>query len=92
MLYAADALAALPYLSVVRPRGTFYVFPGVEKTGMDDRAFCDFLLEKAHILATPGSLFGRAGKGHIRMACTVSDEKIKEAMRRFEALGRYFEK
>ena len=92
VLYAADALAALPYLSVVRPRGTFYVFPGVEKTGMDDRAFCDFLLEKAHILATPGSLFGRAGKDHIRMACTVSDEKIREAMRRFEALGKYFEK
>ena len=88
----ADALAALPYLSIVRPRGTFYLFPGVEKTGMDDRAFCDFLLEKAHILASPGSLFGRAGKNHIRLACTVSDEKIKEAMRRFEALGKYFEK
>ncbi len=90
VLYAADALAALPYLSIVRPRGTFYLFPGVEKTGMDDRAFCDFLLEKAHILASPGSLFGRAGKNHIRLACTVSDEKIKEAMRRFEALGKYF--
>ena len=59
---------------------------------MDDRAFCAFLLEKAHLLVSPGSVFGKAGEGHFRIACTVSQEKLAEAMDRLAALAPAFEK
>ena len=80
----------MPFLSIYRPRGTFYLFPGAAKTGMQDREFCAFLLEKAHILVSPGCVFGQAGCGHFRIACTVSDEKLAEAMDRMAALHKYF--
>ena len=88
--YAADCIKQMPFLSIYRPRGTFYLFPGAAKTGMQDREFCAFLLEKAHILVSPGCVFGQAGCGHFRIACTVSDEKLAEAMDRMAALHKYF--
>ena len=88
--YAADCIEKIPYLTLLRPRGTFYLFPGIAKTGMEDREFCAFLLEKAHILVSPGCVFGQAGQGHFRIACTVSQEKLAEAMRRMADLSGEF--
>ena len=88
--YASDCIRQMPFLSVYRPRGTFYLFPGIAKTGMQDREFCAFLLEKAHILVSPGCVFGQAGQNHFRIACTVSDEKLAKAMERMAALHKCF--
>ena len=88
--YASECIEKLPYMTLLRPRGTFYLFPGIAKTGMTDGQFCQFLLEKAHILAVPGSVFGKAGQGHFRIACTVSDEKLREAMERLKDLSACF--
>ena len=84
--YVADRIAQIPYLSLYRPRGTFYAFPGIAKTGMEDKAFCAYLLEQAHIMVAPGCVFGAAGIGHFRIACTVSQSKLAEAMDRMEKL------
>lgn len=90
VFYASECIEKLPYMTLLRPRGTFYLFPGIAKTGMTDGQFCQFLLEKAHILAVPGSVFGKAGQGHFRIACTVSDEKLREAMERLKDLSACF--
>lgn len=86
IFYSADRIEKIPYLSLVRPKGTFYLFPGVEKTGLSAPEFCDALLERAHVLVTPGDAFGTSGKGHFRIACTVGLEKLKEAFARMEKL------
>lgn len=86
IFYSADRIEKIPYLSLVRPKGTFYLFPGVEKTGLSAPEFCDALLERAHVLVTPGDAFGTSGKGHFRIACTVGLEKLKEAFDRMEKL------
>lgn len=85
--YSADRLSAIPYLTLVRPKGTFYLFPGVEKTGLNAGEFCARLLDEAHILVTPGDAFGSTGKGHIRIACTVDIDKLKAAYDRMEKLS-----
>ncbi|MBR3504050.1 MAG: aminotransferase class I/II-fold pyridoxal phosphate-dependent enzyme [Clostridia bacterium] len=87
VFYTADRLREMPLLSIFRPQGTFYLFPGVEKTGLDDRAFCSLLLEQAHILVAPGSAFGEAGRGHFRIAATVPKEALARAMDRLEKLS-----
>ena len=91
VFYASDCIEKIPYLTLLRPRGTFYLFPGIQKTGMDDRTFASFLLEKAHLLVSPGCAFGKAGEGHFRIACTVSRDKLEEAMKRLAMLAPEFE-
>lgn len=87
IFYSAERIEKIPYLSLVRPKGTFYLFPGVEKTGLSAPEFCKQLLEKAHILVTPGDAFGSTGGGHIRIACTVDIDKLKVAYDRMEKLS-----
>ena len=86
----AEAISDISYLTIFKPRGTFYAFPGISKTGMDDKTFCNYLLEKAHIMVSPGCVFGKAGNGHFRIACTTSEEKITEAMERLKKLEKDF--
>ena len=85
--YAAARVSALPYLSLVPPKGTFYLFPGIGKTGLSVPEFCRVLLEQAHVLVAPGSAFGKAGQGHFRIACTVGTDKLREAFDRMEKLS-----
>ncbi len=84
---AADMIAEIPFLTLVRPRGTFYLFPGIGRTGLEDGEFCDLALEKAHVLLSPGRAFGKAGNGHFRIAATAPLEKIEEAVERLGRLG-----
>ena len=88
LLIAADEIYTtyIPYLSLVRPKGTFYLFPGVEKTGLDDKQFCKELLERAHVLVSAGSPFGKTGANHFRIACTVGIDQLKQAFDRMEKL------
>jgi LL-diaminopimelate aminotransferase len=58
------------------------------KTGKDSWEFFDLLLEKANVVCTPGSGFGRCGKGYIRISSFNSQEKVGEAVNRIKvALG-----
>ena len=86
IFYSAERLAAIDYLTLVPPRGTFYLFPGVEKTGLSAPEFCKQLLERAHVLVTPGDVFGLTGAKHFRIACTVGHDKLREAYDRMAAL------
>ena len=87
IFYSADRIEKIPYLSLVRPKGTFYLFPGVEKTGLDEKAFCKVLLDQAHVLVSPGTPFGVSAAGHFRIACTVGIDRLKTAFDRMEKLS-----
>ena len=87
VMFAADRIERISYMSVMRPKGTFYIFPGIKKTGLSSAAFCERLLDEAHVLASPGSVFGSSGEGHFRIACTVGIPKLAEAFDRMEKLS-----
>ena len=84
--YAAERIAAIPWLTLCKPRGAFYLFPGIGKTGLSSSEFCARLFERAHVLTAPGNLFGGAGEGHFRIACTVDVPKLAEAFDRMERM------
>jgi len=72
--------------NVVKPKATFYVWikvPG--KT--DSISFCARLLKDADIVATPGVGFGKYGQGYLRMALTVSKERISQAFERIKKIS-----
>ena len=48
--------------------------------------FFDYLLEKAQIVGTPGSGFGKNGEGYFRLTSFGSKENTVEAMARFKQL------
>ena len=87
MDYAAQRINDIPDMSVIYPpKGSFYLFPNIKKTGMTSEEVSSLLLEKAHVLTLPGNAFGACGEGHIRICCTVSKDKLKEAFDRIEAI------
>lgn len=54
--------------------------------GMESWAFFDYLLEKANVVGTPGSGFGKNGEGFFRLTAFGSEENTIEACRRIEKL------
>ena len=85
MNYAAERINSIPGMSVIYPpKGSFYLFPNIKKTGLSSQEVSTLLLSKAHVLTLPGDAFGACGEGHIRICCTVSMEKLKEAFDRIE--------
>lgn len=85
MQYAAFRLNAIPNLSVLPPKGTFYLFINIKKTGLSSVEASDRMLQEAHVLTIPGNAFGECGEGYVRMACTVGKDILKEA---FDRIGR----
>lgn len=66
------------------PKGAFYCFPSVKRTGMSSEEFCEKLLFSKKVAVVPGSAFGRSGEGFIRVSYCYSTEHIKEALSRIE--------
>lgn len=54
--------------------------------GMSSREFFKFLLERAYVVGTPGSGFGRNGEGYFRLTAFGSRENTQEACRRLKQL------
>jgi aminotransferase len=75
-------------LDCFEPRGAFYTFPSVARTGMDDNAFAETLLAEEEVAVVPGSAFGPSGAGFVRMCYATAYEKIEEALNRMERFMR----
>lgn len=79
---AAEAFDSIPSLKCQKPKGGFYLFVNIKKTGMNSVAFCVEALEKARVAMIPGVSFGQKGEGFVRIACTVDEAKLLEAAER----------
>jgi aminotransferase len=66
------------------PRGSFYAFPDVTPTGMNEKEFAVGLLEKEKVAVVPGTAFGENGRGHVRACFATAYEQIIEASDRIE--------
>jgi aspartate aminotransferase len=82
---AYNLLKDIPNISVVKPKGAFYIFPNLSyyssKLG-SDLALAEFLLEKGRVAGVPGSAFGR--EGYMRLSYCLSEDTIKEGIERLK--------
>ena len=69
-------------LDCFEPKGAFYAFPSVRRTGMDEYEFADKLLREERVAVIPGSGFGAGGEGHVRCAYPVEMPKLETALER----------
>ena len=79
-----NELEKIEGLSYVKPKGAFYVFPNFSSFEESDEAMALYLLKKAGVVTVPGSGFGEAGKGHLRISYSVSYKQVEEGMKRIK--------
>jgi len=66
------------------PKATFYVWTRIPKSYNSSIEFAKLVLDRAGIVITPGVGFGSSGEGYVRMALTVSRERMQEAVERLK--------
>ena len=73
-------LTANPGIQCVKPKGAFYLFPNITGVLTDSvrtsLAFAEQLLEKEHVVVTPGEAF--EAPGYLRISYATSMEKLRE--------------
>jgi LL-diaminopimelate aminotransferase len=69
----------------IKPSATFYLWVKTPK-GFSSQEFCKKVLQDVGVVVTPGAGFGKAGEGYFRIALTVEEERLKEAIQRFSIL------
>ncbi|SHK13285.1 pyridoxal phosphate-dependent aminotransferase [Thermocrinis minervae] len=82
---AYELLREIPHVSVVKPKGAFYIFPNLSyystKLG-NDLKLAEYLLEVGKVAGVPGSAFG--AEGYLRLSYCLSEEDIAEGIRRIK--------
>ncbi|GAA0441370.1 LL-diaminopimelate aminotransferase [Lentibacillus halophilus] len=68
-----------------KPNGTIFLWAEVPE-GYSSMEFADKLLYEAGIIVTPGHAFGSRGEGFFRIALTVPEERLDEAINRMKQL------
>ena len=75
-----DGLNALPGVSCARPRGAFYVFPNITKTGRSAAEIADVLMKEAGVAVLGGTAFGEFGEGYLRLSYANSEANLRAAL------------
>ncbi len=70
-------------MDVQPPKGTIYLWVPVPE-GYTSTSFAEHVLDQAGVVVTPGSGYGQAGEGFVRVSLTVPDDRIHEAVERIE--------
>jgi aspartate/methionine/tyrosine aminotransferase len=70
--------------SCLLPKGAFYAFPNIKKTGWSSKKLADALLEQAGVACLSGTAFGDYGEGYLRFSVANSLENLNAALRRIE--------
>ncbi|PIV72782.1 MAG: aspartate aminotransferase [Rhodobacteraceae bacterium CG17_big_fil_post_rev_8_21_14_2_50_65_11] len=75
-----DLVARQQAVRAIPAQGAMYAMLDIRATGMSGEAFGMALLKDHHIAVMPGESFGDAAAGHVRLALTVDDERLREAV------------
>jgi LL-diaminopimelate aminotransferase len=67
------------------PRAGLYVWAATPK-GFTSREFANWLFDKTGVFITPGTNFGDAGEGYVRISITAPEEQIETALKRMKTV------
>jgi LL-diaminopimelate aminotransferase len=81
-----SAIAPLGF-PVEPPRATLYVWLPIPRRSANSMEFTRELLEKTGVVVAPGSGFGEAGEGSVRIALCDTEERLREAGARMAKAG-----
>jgi LL-diaminopimelate aminotransferase len=75
-------------VEVTPPRGTIYIWAPVPEGFASAAAYCEYVLEEAAVVISPGGAYGRSGEGYFRISLTTPDDRLTEAVARLGKLAR----
>lgn len=84
--FLVDELGKIGW-KIKKPAGTMFVWAKIPETWSSSEEFCIALLERAGVLVTPGSAFGKLGEGYVRFALVRTEEEMRQAVDRIAASG-----
>jgi len=64
------------------PKGAFYAFPNITKTGWPSKKLANAILEEAGVACLSGTAFGDFGEGYLRFSVANSLENLNKALDR----------
>ena len=73
-------------VQVTPPRGTIYVWAPIPDGFDSAAAYCEYVLEEAAVVISPGGAYGPSGEGFFRISLTTPDDRLVEAMERIRRL------
>jgi aspartate/methionine/tyrosine aminotransferase len=80
----------MPSINWISPQGAFYVFLDVSAFGRDSRELAMRMLRDAHVVLTPGTYYGPAGAGWLRLSFSASPAELTGGLGRLhETLARW---
>lgn len=79
----AEGLARINW-QIQLPKATFYLWLKIPSSS-SSLEFTELLMQRCGVVVTPGIGFGSCGEGYIRIALTVSEERLEEAVKRIRA-------
>src|SRR5690606_8419517 len=78
-------LNKLPGVSCAVPKGAFYAFPNIKRTGWKAKELATVLLDRTGVATIGGPDFGILGEGYLRLSYANSTENIVKALERMGA-------
>jgi LL-diaminopimelate aminotransferase len=80
-----DALAQAG-VDVTPPKGTIYIWAPVPPGFDSAAAYCEYVLEHAAVVVSPGDAYGPSGSGFFRISLTTPEDRLLEAVERLRQL------
>lgn len=81
-----SGIRSIPGMTCLDPAGTFYLWVNIKQLGKSSDEFCFDLLEKEHVAVVPGTGFGEAGEGYIRITYAANEDMLSRGL---ERISRY---
>ena len=80
MEYVANELNALPGIQTTIPEATYLMWIDYRKTGLDEKEMMERLLHKGYVALDPGTKYGEAGRGFLRMNIASPFDLVKQGV------------
>jgi aspartate/methionine/tyrosine aminotransferase len=77
-----EGLNAIGGIKCLKPESTFYAFPNISSFGLSSWEFAEYLVKEHRVAVVPGSIFGQAGEGYVRLSFAASVDQLKEGLGR----------
>ena len=84
--YIVKALTT--WADLLEPKGAFYVFPDIRRSGLSSAEFCERLLKEEEVAIIPGDAFGACGEGYARISYAYSVDHLETAVHRIHRFPR----
>lgn len=75
-------------LRVEPPKASLYIWAGLPVGETNSADYAERLVKETGVVLTPGSSYGDAGEGYIRISLTLSDDRLDEALDRLSRFAR----